>query len=965
MKAFRSSTIAAVLLVFLNAFTLAQSYRGSIRGTVTDPSGAVMPKVTVQVKNLANGLLRSAQTSDDGTYEILELPAGLYDLSVETTGFRKYQRRVDVAVGLDTAVPIAMAITAGDVIEVNETSAPLVEETRDVLGQVVENKLVIELPLNGRDFGKLVALTPGVTVEGSGVAGTEKGFGQFNINGNRDRSNNYMLDGTDNNDPFFNNSALNQVGITGAPASLLPIDAIQEFNLQAQYGAEYGRNSGGAVNVLSRSGTNDLHGSLFYFLRNSALDARNYFNPAPDPQGGFKNNQYGASLGGPIVRDKTFFFFAYEGQRERVTSNYILDVPSSLQITDAQAAVLANGVTPNPALTKILDYFPAATGCTEGSGTPATTGCIGGSGTANGVVNDKNDLDSAIGKIDHQLSSKNQISARYAFSQGNQTFPLGGLGYGAGSRIAAFAQESPTRVQVVSGSLLTTFSATKLNEARFGYSRYRTSFHSADQIDPASLGLDMGTSKLGLPEIDMGGIFENLGTSAYSIPRGRVSQTYEALDNFTWVRGKHSVKFGGEYRRALVDSFNDNLERSLMPFYGDGYSSDYGTDVLASFYLGDGFPASLTGNTQRSTFNNGVGLFIQDDYKATSNLTLNVGMRWEYFGPIGEAHGLISNMTSAAPQITDHPYNRDLNNFGPRFGLAWNVQRNTVVRAGYGIYYDYIPQNLLIANYTNSAGLVTNPIGPEPVNALSFNSDAWNGSTPGPVYTAGAPPYDWFFVPRNLATPYTQSWNLNIQRELGNSTSLEIGYVGSKGTRLTRLYDANQANPDGNRPDPNYGFEDYLASIAGSTYHALQATVRMRNQHGFSGFTTYTFSKSLDDASDGIDFNGASAALPQNSNDIAAEHGPSTFDTRHRFTAAVSYERPDVWLDTRAWSRGGTRTRSSRCNRGGRSRSSLRTIRVSCRMRAASSRRPTTTSVRTWCPESTRSCRTGILRRAT
>lgn len=886
--------LIVLFLTIVSSFTFAQTYRGSIRGTVTDPSGAVIPHATVTTTNNSTGQVRTVETGDDGSYVVAELPAGNYRVVIAVHGFAQFERKVDVEVGLDTTLNAEMAVRAGDVVEVNSTTIPLVEETRDVLGQVVENKLVIELPLNGRDFGKLVALTPGVTVEGSGVAGTEKGFGQFNINGNRDRSNNYMLDGTDNNDPFFNNSALNQVGITGAPASLLPIDAIQEFNLQSQYAAEYGRNSGGAVNIITKSGTNDLHGSLFYFLRNNALDARNYFNPDPDPQGGFHNNQYGASLGGPIVKDKTFFFLAWEGQRERVTSNYILDVPSATQIADAEAATLANGVTPNPALIKILSYFPAATGCTAGSGTPTSTGCIGGSGTANGVVNDKNDLDSVIGKIDHQLSPNNQLSARYAFSQSDQVFPLGGLGYGAGSRIAAFAQESPTRVQVVSGSLLTMVTPTEVNELRFGYSRYRTSFTSADQLDPSTLGLDMGTGKPGLPEIDFGGIFENLGTSAYSVPRGRVSQTYQALDDFTWIHGKHSIKFGGQYWRALVNSYNDNLERTLMPFYGDGYSSDYGTDVLASYFLGDGYPSSLAGNTQRNTFNNDVGLFLQDDYKAASNLTLNLGLRWEYFGPLGASNGLMSNMTANGPALTNHPYNRDLNNFGPRVGLAWNVHKNTVVRAGYGIYYDYIPQDLLIANYTNSAGLVTNPIGPKPVEALTFNSGAWNGSAPGAVYTAGAPPFDWFFVPQNLATPYVQSWNLNIQQELGNAASFEIGYVGSKGTKLTRLYDANQALPNGLRPNPNYGFEDYLATIAGSTYHALQTTLRLRSMHGFSGFTTYTFSKSLDDASDGIDFNGASAALPQNSLDLAAEHGPSTFDTRHRFTGAINYAFP-VW----------------------------------------------------------------------
>jgi hypothetical protein len=225
-------------------------------------------------------------------------------------------------------------------VEVVE-NVPLVETSSTTLSQIVDRELVQELPLNGRDFGKLVALTPGVTVEGSGVAGSEKGFGQFNINGNRDRSNNYNLDGTDNNDPFFNNSALNQVGITGAPATLLPLDAIQEFNLQSQFGAEYGRNSGSVVNIITRSGTNQFHGSLYEYNRNSAFDARNYFNTkfqedgTPNPQSPFNNNNYGGSLGGPIVKDKLFFFFAYEGQRERVGSDFDLTVPSQAQIAAA------------------------------------------------------------------------------------------------------------------------------------------------------------------------------------------------------------------------------------------------------------------------------------------------------------------------------------------------------------------------------------------------------------------------------------------------------------------------------------------------------------------------------------------------------------------------------------------------------------------------------------------------------
>src|SRR6202171_2083807 len=278
---------------------VAQSFRGSIRGVVTDPLGAVVPDAKVAAKNLATGEIRETTTGEDGGYVIAELPAGEYELAIDKSGFARHPVRALVSTGVDTNVDYKLDLLGQKYgAQVNDV-APLVETSNTTLSQVVDRRLVEELPLNGRDFGKLVALTPGVTVEGSGVAGSEKGFGQFNINGNRDRSNNYMLDGTDNNDPFFNNSALNQVGITGAPASLLPIAAIQEFNLESQFAAEYGRNSGSVVNLITRSGTNQLHGSAFEFLRNSALDARNFFNTEPRKTS-FQNNQFGGSLGGPI-----------------------------------------------------------------------------------------------------------------------------------------------------------------------------------------------------------------------------------------------------------------------------------------------------------------------------------------------------------------------------------------------------------------------------------------------------------------------------------------------------------------------------------------------------------------------------------------------------------------------------------------------------------------------------------------
>jgi hypothetical protein len=651
------------------------------------------------------------------------------------------------------------------------------------------------------------------------------------------------------------------------------------------------------------------------------FDARNFFNRSVDdsgnsiPKSEFRNNQFGASIGGPIIKDRTFFFGAYEGQRERVTSDFTLLVPTQTQIAEAQALAQQGFVgdvpVPNsPALTDILGLFPQATGNN------------GSTGNLVGGVHDSNTVDSFIAKIDHQITPTESLTGRYGFAQSTQQFPLGGLGFGAGSRLPQFPQNSPTRVQLVSASLLSSLSSSKINEVRFGYSRYRTSFSSIDDADHSVPGvLNFGTGKLGLPEIDFGGIFENLGTSAFSIPRGRTSQTFQILDNFTLLHGRHTFKFGGEFRRAAIDSFNDNLERGLYSFGPEDPSGlqacqvpqpgcdDDGTLTLVGFYLGDTFPLVNAGGTNRTTYNNGLAFFAQDDFRVRSNFTLNLGMRWEYFGPISEANNLISNLgldgnlALVGTDGLDGAYRRDLNNFGPRLGFAWKVHEKSVLRGGYGIYYYYIPQDLLIANFTNSAGLVTNPIGPQAVVSLgnSYDSAAWNGinggspvlTIPNPIPTTPPDGADLFVTPRNLVTPYIQNWNLNFEQELSDGVALQLGYVGSKGTKLVRLRDANQPDINGNRVNfPQYGFVDQFATISGSAYHALQATFRMRTWHGVSGFAGYTWSKSLDDASDGIDFNFSTVALPQDSNNLKAEHGPSNFDTRHRFTAAFTYDLP-------------------------------------------------------------------------
>ena len=900
-----------MVVLLLPALTLAQSYRGSIRGKVVDPSGGLIAGAKVTAKNDATGLVRNSVTGADGAYVLAELPAGVYTVTAQSTGLSPVAQNVVVNVGLDTTADFDLTKVEKRVELLTVTEeAPVVDTTRDVLGEVVDQKLVAELPLNGRDFGKLVALSPGTTVDPSGVAGTQGGFGQFNINGNRDRSNNYTLDGTDNNDPFFNNSALNQTGVGGAPASLLPIDAIQEFNLEAQFGAEYGRNSGSVVNIVTKSGTNKLNGSAFEFLRNSALDARNYFN-TESHKSVFQNNNFGASLGGAIVKDKTFFFGAYEGQRERVGSDFLLLVPTRTQIQAARSiAGPINGTSANPVINPGLDAILAFYPQSDTNQIP-------------GVVRDKNDGNNFIVKIDHNLANSELLTGRYAFAQSDQVFPFGSPGgFGAGSRLPQFAQTSPARVQVVSLSLLSTFSGSKINEVRFGYSRYRTSFSSLDaNFDPATIGLNFGTGKLGLPELDFTNI-ENLGATGFSVPRGRTSQTFQILDNFTWLEGRHTFKFGGEFRRAAIPNFNDNLERGIFQFTaGVGLSPDPIVDALADFYTGGtqdtsfccSFVSVDTGNTQRTTYNNGFSFFVQDDYRAARNLTLNLGLRWEYFGPLSEKNNLLSNLGqdgNLAMVGTDGLnglYNRDLHDFAPRLGFAWNALKGTVVRAGYGIYFDYVPQDILIANFTTSAGVVTNPIGPKAVLPMNFDPTAFNGTNPTPnapimsVNTTG--PYSIFVTPRSFHSPYTQNWNLNVQQKLAENASFEARYVGSKGTKLVRLTDLNEPNASGIRTiNPNYGAIDELTPSSSSIYHALQAIANIRNNHRISGFASYVWSKSIDDSSDGIDFV-PGAAFPQDPGNLRAERGPSIFDTRHRFTAAINCELPS-WSALRKFGSG-------------------------------------------------------------
>jgi hypothetical protein len=310
---------------------------------------------------------------------------------------------------------------------------------------------------------------------------------------------------------------------------------------------------------------------------------------------------------------------------------------------------------------------------------------------------------------------------------------------------------------------------------------------------------------------------------------------------------------------------------------------------------------AATGDTHHTTYNNAFSFFAQDDYRVAPTFTLNLGLRWEYFGPMSEKNGLLSNLASdgTLAMVGTHGlhglYDRDLHDFGPHLGFAWSVRPNTVLRVGYGVFYDYVPQHLLIANFTSSAGVATNPIGPRPVLPMDFDPAAFNGTSGAvnpPILTPNTTgPYSVFVTPRKFHSPYTQNWNLNVQQKFAQNASLEIGYVGSKGTKLVRLTDLNEPDGGGIAPNPNFGTVDELLPGASSIYHALQTIVRIQNTHGISGFAGYTFAKAIDDASDGIDF-APGVAFPQDPGNLNAERGPSSFDTKHRFTVAINYDLP-------------------------------------------------------------------------
>ena len=881
--------VTTVALILITAGTLsAQTFRGNILGTVSDANGALVPAANVTARNVATGLERTAVSDEAGNYSISELQIGKYQVTVSKTGFQTLViNDVLVEVAGERRVDAALAV-AGTSDQVIVAPTAQVETTNNTLGGLISTRAAEDLPVNGRDFTKFLVLVPGATGDPSGATDSPGSFGLFSANGNRGRANNYLLDGTDMNDGYRNLPAINEAGVFGTPATILPIEAISEAAVLSNFEAEYGRNSGAVVNIVTKSGTNEFHGSAFEFFRNNALDARNFFNPEPDPQTAFRNNQFGGSLGGPIVRNKTFFFFAYEGQRERVGLNSTARVPDPREIA-------ALGGATNPVIARLLarNPWPAPNRplpLFDDTGTPnlfVTTRAL-------------NDVDSLIGKIDHSFNEQNQLTGRYFFGNSNQSFPLAIL---AGNVLPGYNTVTPTRVNLISLSYLKLFSSTKVNEVRFGYNRFDEGFFPEDgDFDPNSIGLNTGAGPqdFGLPFIrirnDPIGSIASIG-STLSVPRARVDTNWQAIDNFSWKLARHDLKFGYEFRRTFVNAFFDAGYRGRLDF-----------DSLADFLSGTlSGGRSARGDSRRGTFQNSHAGFLQDTFRWRPTVTFNLGLRYDYFGVIGEERNRFSIFDPARGLVqTNKLYDGDWNNFSPRIGVAWDVRGKgkTVVRAGWGLFYDAFSQDFFVGQLpfnTFNPGPAYNPIGSSAV-LFSFSTI--------PVILNNVPIFtdyldsDVFTVDPNLRTPTIQNYNLNIQHELFRNGVLQVGYVGSNGSKLFRYRDINQpfdprvstARPFDNGPfAPSGGtffYVNQLETTAHSNYNALQTSFTLRNRRGWTAMINYTWSHSIDNASDGQDYV-ANATQPENSHRTDLEKGNSNFDNRHRFVLSFGYDIPN------------------------------------------------------------------------
>ena len=900
-----------------------QQITGNLRGTVSDPSGAVVQNAGVSVRQAETGLIRYGTSDRNGSYLLMELPVGHYTLQVQAGGFRKYvQEGISVSVNETLAIPVRLELgSASDAVLV-EADAAMIESTVSSMGEVVSEREVVDLPLDGRNFSQLGLLQAGVVPLTAGLqeAGGSLRDGQaYAVDGQRPESNNFLIDGA-------NNVNAVDAGFVLKP----PIDAIGEFRiLTHNANAEFGQNTGSTTNIITRSGSNSFHGALWEFFRNDSMDASDFSTSTVQP---LKQNQFGGTVGGPVIKDKTFFFGYYEGFRNRKGETVDATVPSLderqgvfpqplLNFATGQPVPVPGGKLPsiNPIAAHILNFYPLPN---AGPNTFITTQSL----VAN---NDQFGL-----RLDHYLSPSDNLNFRYMYSGGPTTDPLST----SGANVPGFPVGEDDRAQNFVAQETHVFSSSVIGVGRFSYLRNKFLFDEhINHEAPSELGfqyLPTLSAAAGPPFIQVAG-YASVGDPITG-PRDTFQNTVDVSGSLSWVHGRHDMKFGGGFRRDQINGLQGIASNGFFVFIPFPYS-----DAFASFLSGTPyFFLQAGGELERHIRGKALDFYGQDTYKLTSRITLNYGLRYELPFPNTELNnrqnlfvpGAQSTVFPDAPRGLLYPGDPGVpaglipaqkTAFAPRVGVAVDPTGSAkwLISSAYGIFHE--------PYYTGQGGPLQDPISAPPylqtpqVPFPNF-ADPFQGANPFGLSFSG--PMTLLVISPHLHLPYAQDWNLNLQRSFGSDWLFEVGYVGTNGVRLPRFIEANPAvyypgvstenNVNQRRlysgctltdsNNCNFASVGEIASVANSSYNALQASLRKRFSYGLAFLASYTYSKSIDDVSS-FNITGSASQpvagendLAQNPFDLAAERGRSMFDSRHRLVLSYQWAVPFL-KDSHAW----------------------------------------------------------------
>ena len=922
--------VLAILVVLSLAVGVnAQTFRGAINGTVTDPSGAVVPNAAVKATETATGIDHNTVTTSDGVFAFQDIPLGLYKVTVTATGFPVLTiDNVQVTQGAIYTLPVKLTLSQQTTTVEVSAAALTLDTTTETQTTSIGGSDLVAMPLNGRDFSQLVEAVPGFAGYAAG------GYGS--LNGTRANQMNWQIDGVDNNDLWHNIPAVNQGGVSGIAGIVLPLDAVDQFTVQTQSSPESGRNPGGTVDLALKSGGNAIHGTVYDFHRNEAFAAASPFVASKKEN---RNYNYGFSVGGPILKDRLFYFLTFEKQRFTIGLPGLATEPSAAYQTLARNLMAAHGVnSDNPVSDALLANLWPANALTG----PAVKNNFSSPDPEFGYSYN------GLGRIDYKINDKNQLSFHYFSGEGNQEAPVGGSALSeAASELKFYYEIAPIHVSNYSLILNTVLTSRLSNEMLAGVNYFRQTFSDANNtfvVSQYGLLLSPNFDSLGLkgaPNIQIGG-FDGVGQTP---PEGREDITGHLTDVLSYTVGKHQYRFGGEYRRAQLEEFyhrhglgNIKFDGSVGPWRGD--SADSKVKALADFLAGDFNPNTSTialGNPTRLVYVKTFDLFFQDAWQFSRKLTFNYGVRWDYEGPLGDSKKDLSVFIPSKGGLVfqgagiNHVYPPRYKNFSPRLGVAYKPKENgdLVVRANFGVYFDTPNLNPFLDNRPSNGapnGIEGNPAGSSPVDTVGPRvAPPWQSGVA--VFPAGGTTcqtgngcgsvFNIFSVSQDFRNAYNYNYSLNVEKGFGKSLLLQVGYVGSAAHHLLTTQDINQIplnpflanellNPtstpaqvaaaqvalQASRPFfgqfPDFGIINEVNSNGNSNYNSLQTVAKVREWHRFGAQFTYTWAHALDDIT------AYRGTTPQNAFFVQGEYGNGDFDTRHNFTSLLTYDLPNA-----------------------------------------------------------------------